>query len=406
MLSKYSATLNVFLSLMLYLVRYLEVPVLLSRIGEASYGQWVLYSSISIWMLSMDFGIGSGTRQQLSYYFSKKQKTLYALTLSRGFVKMLLAALGLMLLSALVGLFTVGSTGLDYSIFLIVALSTSLYMFLKWTHVVLYSQGLVFMDQSVRLMSKLVFIYILYDGFFTEIAQLITINFITPIFLIFVPFLILLRIHYKVISKTKLDKRIFLDVNVGKDLFIIQLAMLLVFNVDIWLIGYFFELELVTKFSLIMKLYTAPFLIYSVYTNSKIPGLMSDFEESKIKFNKSFNQIAGISVIVGVIMILLLPFVDVVITYWTGVHLDFGFEVKSAICVFFLGNIYASYQSLRHTVRNQFQLQRNVYTILALINIPMSVFLLKLMGLVGIPISSIFCVVILGVILARNESRI
>lgn len=405
MLYKYSAILNVLLSLMLNLIRYLEVPVLLSRIGEASYGQWVLYSSISIWMLSMDFGIGSGTRQQLSYYFSKKQQTLYALTLSRGFVKMLLAALGLMLLSALVGLFAVGSMGLEYSIFLIVALSTGLYMFLKWSHVVLYSQGLVFMDQAVRVMSKLVFIYILYDGFFTEIAQLITINFITPIFIIFVPFLILLHIHYKVISKTKLDKRIFLDVNVGKDLFIIQLAMLLVFNVDIWLIGYFFELELVTKFSLIMKLYTAPFLIYSVYTNSKIPGLMSDFEESKIKFKQSFNKIASISAIVGVIMILLLPFADVVITYWTGVHLDFGFEVKSAICIFFLVNIFASYQSLRHTVRNQFKLQRNVYTILALINIPISVFLLKLMGLVGITVSSILCVVTLGVILARNESR-
>jgi O-antigen/teichoic acid export membrane protein len=393
------------------LASFLLVPLTINYLDTENYGIWLTLSSFIAWFSFFDIGLGNGLRNKFA-----EAKAKGDMTLAKGYVSS--------------AYFTIGAVSLS-----LIIIFTLLNFFIDWTKVFNASPSLqkdlsllmpiVFGFFCLQLVVKLITTIYTADqhhsmqgkiNFFTQAGSLLLIWIMTKTsessLLVFgvifsaLPVVILIWFNLFAFNKRYIDfkpsikfwkkeylKEIF---GLGMKFFMIQMAGIVLFSTDNFIISHLYGPQSVVPFNIAFKYLSianmAMAIILTPYWSSITDAYTKNDYEWIKKSMKSLTMFSIISSVVICIMILISPFVY---ELWIGSDLQIPFSLTIYIGLFFILTIfYAPYTYfINGTGKVYLQLISIVST--SIINIPLSVFFAKNLnfGVSGVIIATIICLI-------------
>jgi O-antigen/teichoic acid export membrane protein len=379
------------------LIGLIIVPVTLNYLGVEEYGIWLTLSSILLWLGYFDIGLGNGLRNKLTESFARNDDNLARIYVSTTYAGIILIFTGVLL------------------IFLIIN------PFLNWTQILNTSPSLVLeLNQLVivvvifliiRFMVQLISTIIIADqnpsisGSFDVIANIISLGFIfilkaislksllylgiifsaSPVLVYIIASIIFFKGKYKFIRpsihfvKFKYFKELG---GLGVKFLFIQLAFLIIFSTNNFLISYLFGPQQVTIYNIAYKYFINLFFLFNIIL---IP-FWSAFTDAYVQkdflwIRNTLKKLILIWVVLIILIILMLIFSDYLYRLWVGNVVKIPFMLSVLIGLFVA--IYAWFNIFCFFINGtgKITLQLVVYIIAALLDIPLILFFTKYLHL-------------------------
>lgn len=393
------------------LTSFLLVPLTINFLDTENYGIWLTLSSFIAWFSFFDIGLGNGLRNKFA-----EAKVKGDLTLARAYVSS--------------AYFTIGSVCL---LLIIVFLLTN--FFVDWTLVFNTDirlgkelgilMPIVFSFFCLQLVVKLITTIYTADqhhsmqgkiNFFTSIISLLAIWLMTKTagssLLIFgtifsaIPVLILIGLNVFAFTNVYKDykptlslwkKKYLKDIfGLGMKFFIIQLSGIILFSTDNIIITQLYGPEQVVPFNIAFKYLSISNMVLSMI----LAPYWSSITEAYI--NKDFDWIKKsmsnlIKISLGSIFIIFLMVIASPLVYkmWIGDNVDIPLSLTFYMAVFFSLTIF--YGPYTYFINGTGKVKLQMYSIAAtaIINVPLSVFLAKDLGLgvSGVILATILCLI-------------
>lgn len=386
------------------IVTLLLVPICINYVNATQFGIWVTLSSVIGWFSFFDIGLGQGLRNKLAEALSKGQHKLARIYISTTY--------------AIVGLITSGVLLIFYI----------LNRFLNWTSVLNAPSQ---MGQELKKLALFVFVFFclqfvlqLLNSVLTAHQQVAKVSFIN-----FVGNLFSLVVIY-VISKTTRGNLLYLGVslglspllvlvvssiwyyknslhrlapsfklvkfrfakylmNLGLKFFIIQIAVVVIYQTDTIIIAQLFGPKEVTAFNLAYKLFGLITMIFSIV----LTPFLSAFTEAYFKKDMSWitSSIKKLVKLWGwfaaVTMCLLLAS-NLIYRAWIGSSVKIPFSLSAILAVYVIINAWCSIFSVFLNGVGKVKLMLFSGLTGTIVNIPLSILLAKVMGISGVIMST------------------
>lgn len=393
---------QIYLSLILrgmsIFLSFFVVRVTIGYLGKDLYGIWIVLLSIISWLSLFDIGVGNGLRNKLTIALSNNNLEDARSYVSTAYIILSSIALTLLILFSCSIYFinwisVFNSTLLDigeYRLMMFLFMFSIVFSFvLGLINSILNAYQQSALTNVISIMTNLIFIsfLILFKSFF--LSNIIKIIFIYCVALL-LSHLILTFYFFKKnkavvprfihFSKSKIKDVL----SLGGSFFIIQIAVLLIFTVDNYIILQLLGTEQVSVYNVVFKLFSIFTLAFGII----ISPLWSAFTEANEKNDfhwmkttiKKLN-LMFLVVILGLIVFLFIyqPILDI----WmpTNSRIVPPFNLIIALSIFIIisvwNNIYAFFLNGVGIVK----MQVRVAIVGALLNVPLAVFFVKYMGL-------------------------
>jgi O-antigen/teichoic acid export membrane protein len=391
------------------LCSFLIVPVTLSYINPSEYGVWLTLTSVVAWLSYMDVGLGNGLRNKLGEALAANDKALAKEYVSTTYI----------IFAGILGCFFLIFCGVNFflnwnvilkttisiqTLFLVtnvIVFAFCLKLLLNLAITVLIAMQKVFVDSLVNFVISLVTLLTLYilPKLHSSSFSIFSISFsIIPVVILTAFTLILFRLpafkYLKPSFKYFRREQIKTLLNIGLQFFLIQFMGIIVFSTDNILITQFFSPADVTSFNVAYKYFsivTMGFTIvllpyWSAFTNAY-------FKKDIGWINSAFKKLLvlwGVQV-VGVICLILCA--NYFFHIWVGNSVTIPFSLTIALgcysVVFNWNNIFAYFINGVSKIR----LQLYSASICGIINIPLSILLIKYssLGITSIVVANTIC---------------
>lgn len=399
--------LQIYLSFMLrglsIFLSFFVVRVTIGYLGKDLYGIWIVLLSIISWLSLFDIGVGNGLRNKLTIALSNNDleeartyiSTAYIILSSVAFVLLVLFGFSIYFVNW-VSVFN--STLLDigqYRLMMFLFLFSIVFSFvLGLINSILNAYQQAALANVISILTNLVFIcfLIVFKTFF--LSNIIKIVFIYCIALIVSHLVFTFYFftkHKNIVpnlnyfSKSKIKDVL----SLGGSFFIIQIAVLLIFTVDNYIILQLLGTEQVSMYNIVFKLFS----IFTVAFGIIISPLWSAFTEANAKNDfvwmkatiKKLNLLFLV-VIFGLVLMLFVyqPILDI----WLPAdnRIVPPFNLILAISMFVVISIWNNIYSFFLNGVGIVKIQMRTAVIGALINVPLAIFLVKHieLGLAGV----------------------
>ncbi len=390
---------------------FLMVPLTINYLDTENYGIWLTLSSFIAWFSFFDIGLGNGLRNKFA-----EAKAKGNLTLARAYVSS--------------AYFTIGSICL-----LLILLFFGMNFFINWTRAfntdarlqkeLTLLMPIVFSFFCLQLVVKLITTIYTADqhhsmqgkiNFITSLMSLIAIWLMTTIgessLLIYgiifssLPVLILVGLNFFAFSSKYKEYRPTLSLwkkeylkdifGLGMKFFIIQLSGIILFSTDNIIITQLYGPTQVVPFNIAFKYLGVSNMVFSMilapYWSSITEAYINkDFAWIKKSMNNLF-KISIFSVFVISIMVAVSP---IVYQLWIGKTVTIPLSLTIYMAIFFALTIF--YSPFTYFINGTGKVKLQMYAIVstAIVNIPLSIFLAKNLGLgvSGVIIATILCLV-------------
>lgn len=385
------------------LLGLITINVNIGYLGNTLYGLWVTIASVISWMSSGDFGIANGLRNELAKAYAEKDKekekkliataffTLSKISVFLFFVILILCEIffrtGILQPEVRIPMYI---TGFFFCVNLCIGISQSIaYSYQKSSltsfascSMTLLSIVLVVIVTVLNVKANLTIFAILH-GVATLIPNVIL------IFILKRHNVNFFRIIKRANNTPDLKKSI---LNVGLQFFGLQLCSVVLYSTDSLLINYLIDSEMVTKYSIITKIYDSGNMLFSIllialWSAVTVHITQKDFSWVSKKVKELLLIWSGFSV--GVILVSLL--FNQIVTIWLG---DKAFYYEPSLVVLF--GVYCAttaFSAIFVNVLNgagKIKLQLIIAVIGAISNIPLSIIFAKYcnMGIFGIKLAT------------------
>lgn len=407
---------NIVLLLAFNMVNFLStlviVPLTLKYLGPVEYGVWLTISSVLTWFSFLDFGIGNGLRNKLSEAFAEN-----SLQKAKTFVSTAYIIFG-------------GGVVILWVLFF------AIYKFINWSKIFnspayLTSElnlliAIVFFLFSLQLLLKLIysvnqadqrpainglisassnifsvlFLLILYKTSKRNLVVLGTGLGIVPAIILILATIILFAKVYRNVSPTikyfRMDHSKDL-VKLGTQFFVIQIAGLIVFATDNMIITQLFGPAEVTIYNIAYKL----FYFVPLFFNIILTPLWSAYTEAYVKedyqwVRNAMTKILKIWLLLSVGVVIMVFLSGAIYKIWVGDQVYIPFNLSLVMGVFVIisnwNNIFAYF--INGTGKIRLQLYYSIF--IAIINIPLSIYFAKNLGIgiTGVMAATCVCVII------------
>lgn len=406
------------------LINFFSVPIMLNLLGTERYGIWQTILTLITWASLVNFGIGNGLRNRITesiannkeenvkYYISSGY---YFLTKTSIFVTIILVFASIILKidwvfknanidSIEIKLGMVIAT-VSFSVNLILGLVNSVLYGLQNSSLVTIGQfaEALFTFLGLRMMQK-------YNFVDTKI-YIIAINYLIAASLANI--LLSIFVFGKYVEKPSKTN---VNDNYGKDLqsigikfFVLQIATMFLYSVDNLLVSSLLGVEEVTSYSIASKLLMLVNTVYSIL-------LVQLWNSSGDAYNRKdvlwiSRAMMGLFIIlffmiIGIVFIIL--GFDQIINIWLDQSI---FIEKTSLCLLGINVIIQMWSGIFVNIENgigQVKPQFFSYIIAGVLNIPLSVYLVKSinMGLNGILISKMICLLIPAIVCSIHVKKI
>jgi len=407
-------------------ISLVQVPLLLRHLGKESYGIWLTLLSIVSWLTIMDIGIGNGLRNKLSEALAINNLDVAKKIVSTAYVSLASIMLGLLIVSIIIipfinwQLFFNTSNQISNSslvtTLLVMVCSTVIGFVLSLVNQVLNAIQKNALGTIPNILFGTVFIIILFSLTKYQNLDLTTIAYLYSgsylLSYIYFSVHIFKKWAYLSPSIKEYNKSYVKDIlSIGLNFFVIQIAGIIIFSTDNFIITKLFGPESVSSFnitfrvfsfiSMLLTLVMAP--LWSAYTEA-----YSKREYLWIKNRLRVMNLAMIPLII--VLILIIYYYDNIILLWLGDNVKTTRFLPAFMALYVLisvwNNIYSYFLNGISKTREQL-----ITSILAMIiNIPLSILLadyckMGLNGIVAASIISLFLFAIVGPITTYKTLR-
>lgn len=379
------------------------VNINIGYLGNALYGLWVTIASIVSWMSSGDFGVANGLRNELAKAYAEndkeKEQKLVAtafFTLSKISVVLFVVILilseiffrtGVLQLELRVPMYI---TGFFFCVNLSVGICQS----------VAYSYQKSALTTLIPLLSTIFAIVVVVGLTIFNVEANLSIFAVVHGFASLIPNLLLVLI----LKKQGID---FLEIikrknnspehkksilNVGLQFFGLQLCGVVLYSTDSLLINYLIDSEMVTKYSIITKIYDSGTMLFSILLIALWSAVT--FHIAQKNFDWVIKKVRELVLIwlgfaVGVLIVSV--FFNQIVSLWLG---EKAFYYEPSLVILF--GVYCAMTALSAIFCNvlngvgEIKLQLILAIIGAVLNIPLSIFFAKYcdMGIFGIKLAT------------------
>jgi len=406
---------SVIISLML-------IPLTIDYVNPTQYGIWLTLSSIITWAALFDMGLGNGLKNKLAEVIALNDTSK-----AKSYVSSTYAIL--IIISALLFVaFCVINPYINWSKVLNVQAGT----YNGLNQLVLIIFGFFCCQFVVELITTVLFANHApaKSGFMNMVAQLLTLAAIliatrsgqgsltelviimagVPLLVMFAGTILLFRGSYRSIAPG------FAEINfgyakellsVGGAFFIIQIGALVLYETDNIVITQLFGPREVTTFNVAYKLFSVILMIFMLV----ITPFWSAFTEAYVKddyawIKTAIAKINKLWVVLSVMSVLMLITSPWLYKIWLGKSIIVPFSLSVAMCLYMISLIWQAthVQLLNGTGKIKLQFYLVIFS--AIVNIPLSIFLGRRIGVAGVTFSNVILLAMMGIIFSVQTSKI
>ena len=419
---------NVFVSFFMkginILVNFLTIPLVLSFLDNTQYGIWLTLTTILSWFSLFDLGFGNGLRNHLTIAITKQDFKEGKIFVSTTYL----------ILSAIFG-------GL-------IVLFLAVHSFIDWTAVF---NAPSYMEQDLKL-SLLFAICLLFVQFVAKLISIIFISYqkaaladiagaiiqvcilvglyllkithqnsLTSVALVFsaTPVVIFVALsfyffneRFSAISpsftsfrKNYIDKLLKISI----DFFIIQVAALVLYATDNFIIAQLYSPADVTTYNISFKYFSIVSVIFSIIVTPFWSMVTKSHTQGDIAWiKKGVKNLLFLWLLVALGSLVQLYFSDTFYKVWTNDKVAVPFALSAVIYIYTITTTYSSiFGSFLNGV-GKIRLQLYTAVISMILNIPLAIFLAKYcgLGIIGIPLSTTITAIISNVFISIQYKKI
>jgi len=403
-------------------ISFLLIPLTIHYVDVGQYGIWLTISSMVIWINNFDIGLSNGLRNKMAHSL--------ALNETENIVKYISTTYAILFM---IGLFTFAllyvsgsyfnwnhllniKGSVNYNIWPIIVITLGAFciqFFLQPINSVLIATHQPFKSALILLLGQaltLILIFLLTIFAKSSLLLLVIVVGGSPVFIFLVAniyvFSTQMRRYAPKFSAIDLKsaKSLF---NVGGVFFLIQIGALVLYQTDNIVITRTLGPQDVTTFNLAYKYFSlsnVAFVImltpyWSAFTDAYAKNDMAWIKQSISKMRMLWLYTSGVTVA-------LYLFSPIFYKWWIGNSVTIPNSVSLSMTVFMIG---VNWQGIFATALNgigKLKIQLIMVIVTALINIPLSVYLVNSIGLYGTVIANIFLVIIINVFLTYQVNLI
>lgn len=387
---------------------YISIPLFLKYLGDKDYGIWMTIFSIVSWINTFDLGIGNGLKNKLAENYSKKNFQEMKEYIITGYISLSFLALIFWIIGCLGIYFFNFSKVLNiyyysenylkllffitYSLTLInfvVKIYNELYLAVHNSYIsnlctllfqILFILGLVILNKMNRI--SLLSIVFIYPGFTLILGVIFTIIFFKK---------------YKNIKPKLKDfrkEKVKLVNGLGLYFFLIQISMLVIMTTDNMIIMKYLGAKEVATYSIVSRLFQTILIIEALISVPMWPLFIDAYVKNDkkwiIKIYKKLNLLFLLAILGTGILIIITP---IILKLWIGEKLVIPRYLVVLWGIFIVNRIWGDIYCIFINATNKIKLQMWLLILGAVINIPLSIYLLEYLNLGSS-----------GVILATNIS--
>jgi O-antigen/teichoic acid export membrane protein len=398
-------------------LNFLLVPILIIYLDKVEYGVWVTVFSIVNWIFTFDIGIGQGLRNKLTEALSLNDKVNASALISTSYVLMAIFALVILIIGSIIIFSTNFQEVLNYKsqensfiqlfiflslVFTVINFILSLY---KKLYLAIHKSYIIEMISSIFLSTYLISIFLLnrLDQPGNLISLIMIFGLLNIAVSITATILFFKTNKYLEISlaafNMQLAKSLF---GLGSNFFLINISLLIILSTDNIIISNMLGPAYVTDYSVVQKLYQLLIVGFSVVLAASW-GLYSEAiaKSDYVWIIGNLKKMNFIFLAVFIVGLILFFNTDFILKLWlkeTPINLPEGLVLGNLIyaLMFCYVNIYFYFINATGKIK----LQMYLYIIGAIVNIPLSIYLVGVFkSSTGVIISTIVCTLPLTIVM-------
>ncbi len=397
---------NIYLSILLrgtsIFLNFILVPLTLSYLGSEFYGIWMVLLSIVSWLSLFDIGVGNGLRNKLTGALTLGDKKLAKNYISTAYIFIACIGLLLVLISFLIihyvnweFIFNIREQyfGQLKNMMYIYMSALILNFIFNLIGPILNAFQFSSLTNVTNILTSIFFIFLLFStksakNNITVITFLYCISLIMSNVLVNVIFFIK---HKQYIPSLKYFNRKHIKdlLTLGGAFFIIQIAVLLIFTIDNFLVLQLLGPTFVSKYNVAFKLFS----IFTIAYGILMAPLWSAYTEAYIKkdhkwIRKTFTVLNYSLLPLCVGILLMIRFNRIFLKFWLPENSDLypNFQLMFSLAIFVFISIWNNIYSFFLNGVNETNLQVKTAIVGILLNVPIAyIFVVKLdLGISGI----------------------
>lgn len=391
------------------IISFLIVSLTLEILDEKKYGVWLVISSFISWFSVFDIGLGNGLRNKLTEALAQNNKIYAQSLVSTAYIAVSTISILLLILFSIVNFF------IDWSIFFNAgsSLSKDLSILMPLVFIFFCFQLILKLITSIFLANQIHSIQIKIH-FFSQFISLIAIWILSKLefnsliivgtILSFFPVLILILINFFAFRKKfiflkpkiSLFNKKYLNetTNLGFKFFIVQIAAMILYTSDNFIITRYLSPEEVVPYNISFKFFSTLTIMFTLI----VTPFWSTFTDAYVKnefdfIKKSIAKVQKTWILVPIILIVMIYFSNDFYVLWLGDKIDVPIHLSILMAIYVLMSsfvmIYVSF--LNGVGKIKLQLFTSILSIL--INIPLSIYFINYLklGSSGVILATCFC---------------
>ena len=392
----------------------ITVPITINYINTTQYGIWLTLSTLINWFAFFDIGLGNGLKNKLAESNSLGEYIKSKIYISTTYAIIAIVSTSIFILFLLFNryinwnlilnvstnekidlnrdaLIIIGCFCAQFVIQLINIILTACHVPSKVNLITLISQGI-----------SLILIFILTKVTSGSLTYLIIVLAGIPVLIQLIATIWLFKTEYKQFApsfkqvKFSYSKEL---LTLGGMFFIIQMGQLVLYQTDNIVITQLFGPKEVTTFNIAYKLFSTILILFTIIINPFWSAFTDAYVQKDIAWiRKIFFKMQKTWLIMVGFALLLLILSPLIFKLWLNHLVTVPFILSFSMTLYVIGSCWHMLCCYLLNGINKIRLQLYMYIICFFINIPISIFLGKAIGITGIVISNLIIFIGMGII--------
>ncbi len=391
-------------------ITFFLVPLSISYLGSERYGLWLTLFSFIGWFSIFDFGIGNGLRNKLTIALSSNNTKLAKAYVSTAYFSMLFIVLFLIVLLSIPFYLIPWDSIFNYSgdeslsqLIAVVYVIFSINLVLKMITTIYYADQKSSAAGLMNLIGQIVIFASIYIAMHSSDASLILyggvviganmIVFLMASFIAYFGKYASIRPDIKSFEKEYLKDIL----SLGGKFFLIQIAAVLIYSTDNFIINYFFGGEQVTVYNIAFKYFMFVTMGMSIILEpywSAFTSATTHNDDEWIK--RSIINLLKISALASIVVICMIFVADQAYILWVGESIKIPFLLTALMGIKTIIHVFMQPITMYINGVGKVKIQLYVGMTAAIINIPLSILLAVNfeLGISGVILASILVSII------------
>ncbi len=382
------------------LISLILVPLVLHYINPAQFGIWLTLSSFLTWFAFFDIGFGNGLKNKLSEAIALGDVKLARIYVSTTYFMLLLISSILLLVFLMINYFldwtkilnAPVSLAKEISVLVLVIFSLfSVQFVLQLINIVAAAKQNAIIPALIGFLGSLLSLMLIFILSKTTSGSLLYLGLAaasSPVFVLLMFSIFLYKNAYRQFRPTiKFVQLYYLKdlMALGIKFFFIQIGLLFLYNTDNLIISHVLSPTAVTSFHIAFKYFSIITMLCAIVMAPFWPAFTEANAKGDIIWIKqSVSKLLKFCVLMLVLGVFMLLFSSLVYRLWVGKQVEIPFALSFVLFVFTVLNTYRTIFSFYFNGTGKILLQLYLVVSSGLLNIPLSIYLGKMMGSTGV----------------------